>query len=67
MEEKSCPICDKAIRSDASVQEFCKLCGMGISDPSDKPKYRAGDGRTVFFCCEKCLTVYNANINRMEV
>lgn len=60
--DMNCPICDKAVRSDASVRRFCKLCGMGLPDTGDRPEYEAEDGNTFFFCCEKCKTTYQTNI-----
>ena len=37
-EEKICPICDKTIQSDATIHEYCKLCGMVIAESSVAPK-----------------------------
>ncbi len=65
--DKKCPICDEAVRSDANIREFCKLCGMGIPNPSDKPKCKTGEGETIYFCCEKCQSTYSENtINNGE-
>ena len=57
VEEKKCPICDENIRSDANVHEFCKLCGMGIPEPSEAPKIQMED-RVDYFCCDICLKLY---------
>ncbi|MHA2431448.1 MAG: hypothetical protein ACXACC_10535 [Promethearchaeota archaeon] len=57
-EEKKCPICDMVIRSDATIHKYCKLCGMGILNPSKVPKHLAKDGKTDYFCCDKCLSIY---------
>ncbi len=61
VEEKKCPICEKNIRSDANIHEYCKLCGMGVPEPSDTPKLEIKEG-TVYFCCDKCLAIYEKKI-----
>jgi hypothetical protein len=60
-EDKKCPICDKTIRSDATIHEYCKLCGMGIPEPSDVPKMQTNEG-TVYFCCDKCYSIFKNKI-----
>ena len=60
-EEKKCPICNENIRSDANVHEFCKLCSMGIPEPSRAPKIQIED-RTDYFCCNLCLKIYKEKI-----
>ena len=62
-EEKKCPICDKTIRSDATIHEYCKLCGMGISEPSEVPKIQTKKG-IAYFCCDKCHSIYKEKIPR---
>lgn len=61
VEEKKCPICNKDIRSDANIHEYCKLCGMGIAEPSESPKVQTKDG-TAYFCCDRCFSIYKKNI-----
>ncbi len=51
--EKTCPICNKALRSDATVKTSCLLCGMGIPDPGSAVKVKDGYG-TRYYCCEQC-------------
>lgn len=58
MEEKNCPICGEVIRSDANVQKFCNLCGMGIPNPEFAPRYQSLGGYIHYFCCNDCLTIY---------
>jgi hypothetical protein len=66
MLEKKCPICERDVRSDANVQEFCKLCGMGIPDPEFAPRYQTLGGYIHYFCCDKCLTVYKYKIDKIK-
>ena len=61
IEEKKCPICSKTIRSDATIHEYCKLCGMGIPEFSEAPKLQTKD-ETEYFCCDKCLKIYKEKI-----
>jgi YHS domain-containing protein len=56
--DKKCPICGEIVRSDANVSEFCRLCGMGISDPESVHKFRTENGETLYFCCDYCLGIY---------
>ncbi len=37
-----CPICLKIITSDATLPNYCRLCGMVIDENNQK------------FCCEEC-------------
>lgn len=62
MEEKSCPICKKHIRSDAEVHEYCVLCGMGITDIQNAPLFEKSDSKILYFCCNRCLTIYESEI-----
>jgi endogenous inhibitor of DNA gyrase (YacG/DUF329 family) len=66
MENKSCPICGKAIISDASVREFCGLCGMGIPEPLNAPKQHIKDDRALYFCCNKCYLIYKKEIIKQQ-
>lgn len=59
--EMKCPICDKTIRSDAAIHEYCKLCGIGIVEPSEAPKIQTEEG-TAYFCCNKCCSLYKKEI-----
>jgi hypothetical protein len=65
VEEKKCPICNENIRSDAKVHEFCKLCGMGIPEPSKTPKIQKGD-LIEYFCCDICLKTYKEKIKHSD-
>ena len=38
----TCPICLRAIKSDATIPNHCRLCGMGIEGGNQK------------FCCKDC-------------
>jgi uncharacterized C2H2 Zn-finger protein len=60
-EEMKCPICSKTIWSDATIHEYCKLCGMGITEPSTAPRIKTKEG-TSYFCCEKCCKIYKEKI-----
>jgi len=56
--DKKCPFCAKTVRSDATVEEYCKLCGMGITETTGVPKYEDPNGSVHLFCCGKCLSIY---------
>jgi hypothetical protein len=60
--EKKCSICGEIVRSDATVHEFCKLCGMGISDPELAPKIKTANGEVLYFCCDYCVGIYKIEI-----
>lgn len=64
LDEQKCPICSKKIRSDAAIHEYCKLCGMGIPDPEEAPKLQTDDGKMVYFCCDRCFSIYKKNIDK---
>lgn len=64
MKEKLCPICSKIIRSDADIHEYCTLCGMDISEYSSVPNYKNKDGNILYFCCARCLLIYETEIVR---
>ena len=64
MKEAKCPICSKSIRSDASEREFCALCGMGIEDPLTSPQIKSKKGKTRYFCCPNCLSVYMTDLEK---
>ena len=66
MEEKNCPICDRAVRSDATVSEFCKLCGMGIPEPNSTGIYFDAHGKVDYFCCDRCSSIYIEKIVENE-
>ena len=66
LEEKKCPICDIIIRSDASIHDFCKLCGMGIPNTTNVPKIQSDDGKNYYFCCDVCFSVYKKNIDDQD-
>lgn len=61
-EEKICPICSKTVRSDATIHEYCKLCGMGIPEPLEAPKLQTKNGKTYYFCYDKCFSIYKKKI-----
>jgi len=61
VEEKKCPICEENVRSDANIHEFCKLCGMGIPEPSEVPKLQTEE-ETLYFCCDRCHSIYKEKI-----
>jgi hypothetical protein len=63
MKEKKCPICGEVIRSDANVQEFCDLCGMGIPNPEFAPRMETMGGKWLYFCCNSCFKIHK---NMME-
>lgn len=62
-DEKKCPICDELIRSDATLHDYCKLCGMGISEPFKAPKLQTDKGLALF-CCLKCYNIYMEKIHK---
>ncbi|MFX1593944.1 MAG: hypothetical protein ACFFCL_14730 [Promethearchaeota archaeon] len=71
MKEKLCPICSKIVRSDAELHDYCKLCGMGISVNLTTPRLKDKEGNVLYFCCNRCLSIYRTeiikenNINRL--
>ncbi|MFW9948589.1 MAG: hypothetical protein ACFFKA_00515 [Candidatus Thorarchaeota archaeon] len=62
MKEKFCPICSKIIRSDADIHKYCALCGMGIPEYFSTPNYKDKEGKSMWFCCSRCLTIYETEI-----
>ncbi|MFX1232928.1 MAG: hypothetical protein ACFFBY_00105 [Promethearchaeota archaeon] len=65
MKEKLCPICRKVIRSDADIHESCTLCGMGIPAYLSAPRYRDKYGKISYFCCYRCLSIYETKIAKL--
>jgi hypothetical protein len=61
--DKKCPICGEIVRSDANVHEFCKLCGMGITDTEFAPQIETTTGEVLYFCCDYCLGIYKFEID----
>lgn len=56
----ACPICfcTTEPHSGHSIQDYCELCGIGISaHTSSIPSYER-DGKDVYFCCERCQSIY---------
>jgi len=43
----ACPICEKEIMSDATITNYCKLCGMNIENSRKE------------FCCSNCKNKFN--------
>ncbi len=62
LKEKLCPICSKTIRSDADVHEYCTLWGMGIPVHLSAPTYKDKDEKMLYFCCSRCLSIYETEI-----
>ncbi len=60
--EKKCPICDKVLRSDASIKISCALCGMGVPDLEQSFRYETLGGVMLYFCCDKCEKIYVENV-----
>jgi YHS domain-containing protein len=60
--QKTCPICHEKIRSDIHGHIPCELCGMGIPNLSLAPKHQAPGGKTLYFCCNRCLSIYKREI-----
>ena len=54
MKNFKCPLCKKAVRSDASADaaNSCKLCGMPLEKSTTK-KLQIED-ETFLFCCQTC-------------
>ncbi len=67
MKEKLCPICSQIIRSDADVHEYCTLCGMGIPVHLSAPTYKTMDGKILYFCCYRCLSIYETEIVKKTI
>ncbi len=60
--EKTCPICNKVVRSDALVRIYCALCGMGIAELDRTVQYETLQGVKLNFCCDKCQEIYLKNL-----
>ncbi len=54
-EEMKCQICEKTIRSDATIYEYCKLCYMVIVEPSDFPKMQTNEGLCTIIYANNCF------------
>ena len=57
-EEMKCPLCDKAVRSDADADVLCALCGMPVYDGDEDAVRSIIDGRPTAFCCGHCEAMY---------
>ncbi|HEC37735.1 MAG TPA: hypothetical protein ENI29_05820 [bacterium] len=62
MEENLCPICNKFVRSDAMINIYCILCGMGIPVSYSIAKISSRSEKILYFCRRKCLSIYEAEI-----
>lgn len=58
----TCSICHEDIRFDPLVHDVCELCGMSVRAPSRAPKFITTEGKTLFFCCKRCLSIYKKEI-----
>ena len=54
---KECEICKMEIFSDASNENYCKLCGMLLDETGIIKKIK---GRINYFCCNLCQEKYFA-------
>ena len=61
--EKLCPICMKIVRSDAKINTYCELCGMGIPVSLSIAKISSRSEEILYFCCIKCLSIYETEID----
>ncbi|MHA2037024.1 MAG: hypothetical protein ACW98X_11350 [Promethearchaeota archaeon] len=50
------------MRSDAKVDTFCALCGMGINVSSSVAKISSQSEKILYFCCIKCLSIYENEV-----
>ncbi|MHA2006704.1 MAG: hypothetical protein ACXABO_13080 [Promethearchaeota archaeon] len=50
------------MRSDAEVDTFCTLCGMGIKASSCVAKTSSKSEKILYFCCMRCLSIYEDEI-----
>lgn len=60
MANSACPICHCNTKSDSNkhIHDYCELCGIGISGlTSSTPSYEK-DGKAVYFCCERCQSIF---------
>ncbi|MFH0929353.1 MAG: hypothetical protein V1818_03285 [Candidatus Aenigmatarchaeota archaeon] len=55
MKNQKCPLCLMTIKSDAMLEKYCKLCGMGIEKDSK------------IFCCNKCLKKFKKNLKTKKI
>ncbi len=67
MKEKMCPICLKPVRSDASAERYCKLCGMFIDNTEPQFIYVVENDVELHFCCEGCMQRYVETVNPMKI
>lgn len=49
--QMQCPICKVEVKSDASIQKYCSLCGMGVGNNLITIKR---NDRKINFCSETC-------------
>ena len=57
---ENCPICDYKLESDATLKEFCKLCGM--AKPKEYLILHDEKGISNYFCCKSCLYNYQLDL-----
>ncbi len=50
MNEYACGVCSKPVRSDASLKQFCAVCGMGV-----RHGIHRGD---MVFCGQRCFETF---------
>jgi hypothetical protein len=61
-DEVACPFCQEPLWSDASVHEFCAMCGMGIERPETCPTIFSRRGEVLYFCCDVCLMIFKRDV-----
>ena len=62
MADEKCPICGETKEDDAGAKESCELCSMGIDEPASAPVHFSDDGGTLYFCCDRCVSIYEREI-----
>jgi len=62
-QREQCPICHENIRYEWPIHAVCELCGMAIHQPSRAPKLQNKDGEKTQFCCDRCHSIYIAEIS----
>ena len=63
---EQCPICHENIRYQGLIHAVCKLCGMAIHHPSRAPKLQNEEGEDTLFCCDRCYSIYVAEISQNQ-
>ncbi len=61
-QREQCQVCHENIRYEWPIHAVCELCGMAIHNPPRAPKLQKEDGEYAKFCCERCHSIYIAEM-----